>query len=280
MLAVDQPDRPDDLLLALDRLRREMTALEAECSESLAELSAGWAASGRNLLHYLALRRHDLRALQGHLAELGLSSLGRSEAAALATVQAVSGLLRRLCGRPPEPPPAHPVSLSDARRLLADHNVALLGPTPADRSVRIMVTMPGEAADDYLLIRDLLRGGMDCMRINCAHDSPDAWAAMIAHLRRAERETGRACRVLMDLCGPKLRTGPLPLGPRVVKVRPTRDDLGRVTTAAAVWLTPTERPTHPSGAVAAVVPVAASWLSQLTPGTRVFLRDARGSRRV
>jgi pyruvate kinase len=143
-----------------------------------------------------------------------------------------------------------------------------------------MVTMPGEAADDYLLIRDLLRAGMDCMRVNCAHDDPPAWAAMIAHLRRAEAETGRGCRVLMDLCGPKLRTGPLPPGPPVVKVRPTRDELGRVTAPAAVWLTPADNPAPPHGPVAAVLPVDAGWLARLTPGTNILLRDTRGARRV
>src|SRR5262249_54761882 len=52
---------------------------------------------------------------------------------------------------------------------------------------------------------------------------PDAWARMVAHLRRAETEVARNCRILMDLAGPKLRTGPLEPGPRVVKWRPQRN---------------------------------------------------------
>ena len=78
-----------------------------------------------------------------------------------------------------------------------------------DGNVRIMVTMPSEAASDYGLIRDLVRNGMDCMRINCAHDDEDAWAGMVENLRRAERELSKECRVLMDVPGPKLRTGPI-----------------------------------------------------------------------
>ena len=105
----------------------------------------------------------------------------------------------------------------------------LLGSVPADRGVAIMVTMPSEAAVDYSLVQHLVEHGMDCMRINCAHDDDGAWARMIEHLRRAELATGRACRVLMDLAGPKLRTGPLEPGPCVVKVRPRRDVFGRVT---------------------------------------------------
>jgi pyruvate kinase len=56
-----------------------------------------------------------------------------------------------------------------------------------------MVTMPPEAAARYVVLRDLLASGMDCMRINCAHDNPDAWARMVKHLRRAEQEVRRGC---------------------------------------------------------------------------------------
>jgi len=56
---------------------------------------------------------------------------------------------------------------------------ALLGPAPAGRKVRIMVTMPSEAADDYHLVYNLLKQGMDCMRINCAHDNAADWLCMI-----------------------------------------------------------------------------------------------------
>jgi len=57
-----------------------------------------------------------------------------------------------------------------------------------------MVTMPGEAAHNCSLIHDLLRQGMDCMRINCAHDDAATWAMMIGHLRRAEQALGRSCK--------------------------------------------------------------------------------------
>ena len=41
-----------------------------------------------------------------------------------------------------------------------------------------------------------------------AHDNEDMWAHMVENLRRAEREVGLQVKVLMDLPGPKLRTGP------------------------------------------------------------------------
>jgi pyruvate kinase len=68
-----------------------------------------------------------------------------------------------------------------------------------------MVTMPTEAADSYHLVRKLLKRGMNCIRINCAHDNRIAWEKMIVNLRKAEAEVGRACKVFMDLSGPKVR---------------------------------------------------------------------------
>jgi pyruvate kinase len=83
-----------------------------------------------------------------------------------------------------------------------------------------MVTVPAEAADDHRVVTELVAAGMDCMRINCAHDSRAEWERMATNLRRAERESGRSCRIVMDLAGPKLRTGAMKPGPRVIKFRP------------------------------------------------------------
>ena len=100
-----------------------------------------------------------------------------------------------------------------------------------------MVTLPSEAATDPDLVRRLVERGMNVARINCAHDDADAWRAMARHVRQAREETGRSCLVAMDLAGPKLRTGPIQPGPRVVKLRPRRDALGHVIAPARAWLT-------------------------------------------
>jgi pyruvate kinase len=167
-------------------------------------------ASARNLLQFLALRRQDLRELQDPLVELGLSSLGHSEGHVQASVDAVLTALDALAGRPAAPrssPP--PIGFARSREVLAVRTAALLGPAPRGRPTRIMVTMPTEAAHDATLVREVLAAGMDCMRINCAHDSPVQWQAMLDNLRRAEIKTRRRARVVVDLPGPKLRTGPL-----------------------------------------------------------------------
>ena len=118
--------------------------------------------------------------------------------------------------------------MGEGTELLEANADALLGPPPPGRKVRIMVTMSSDAATDYELVRDLVRSGMDCMRINCAHDNPEAWLGMIRNLKKAREETRRNCRILMDVAGPKLRTGAIEPGPSVIKCRPRRDVRGRV----------------------------------------------------
>ena len=143
-----------------------------------------------------------------------------------------------------------------------------------------MVTMPSEAAGDYTLVSDLLQQGMNCMRINCAHDGPAEWARMVAHLRRAEERLGKSCRILMDLAGPKVRTGELQPGPPVLKFRPKRDSHGRVLEPARVWLfAEDQRRASPTPADASL-PVPGAWLRKLAQDDHIEFVDARGASRV
>jgi pyruvate kinase len=272
----------ESVLRELSAIRADMVAGTAVSQRRLDELHPKFRASARNLLHYLALRRRDLRPLQIRLAELGLSSLGRAESHALAAVDAVLEALHHLTGRPWQRPYSgeDAVDLAKGRRLLAEHTDALLGPATPGREVRIMVTMPSEAADDYTLVHELLKQGMDCMRINCAHDDAATWSRMIEHLRRAGESLGRTCRIVMDLAGPKLRTGPLVPPPAVARIRPRRDLRGRVTAPARVWLTAEDAPYPPPSAADASLRVPASWLARRYAGERVKFTDARDADRA
>jgi pyruvate kinase len=101
---------------------------------------------------------------------------------------------------------------------------------------------------------------MRIARINCAHDDAEAWKAMAAKVRAAA--DGRPCLVAMDLAGPKLRTGPLAPGPKVLRVRPIRDALGQVETAGRGWLTSAQEPAPPPEPGLATLPVDRAWLSR------------------
>jgi pyruvate kinase len=236
--------------------------------------------SARNLLHYLAFRRFDLRREQTRLSHFGLSSLGRSESHVLYNLDAVLSGLDRLRGRAPAARPAPAVPDPErGRRILARNARALLGPPRPGRGVRIMVTMPAEAATDYHLVRELAEGGMDCARINCAHETPSEWGRMIAHIHRAERAVGRRIRIDMDLAGPKIRTGTIRPGPDVLKLRPKRDAVGRVTVPASVWLAP--QSVSPSKSFEeGTVTVPRAWLRRRRLRELVDFVDARGARRT
>ena len=273
--------RLQDLIRQLDVLRAEMIVLEDSSHSHSASVPAEHRPSAANLLHYLALRRHDIRHLQAELAALGLSSLGRTESHVISALSAVSRVLSRLAGVEEIALPEHATapSLGTGRELLEKNTKALLGAAPEGRNVRIMVTMPAQAAVDFKLVRDLVLNGMNCMRINCAHDSPPEWENMIRHLRRAEKETGKPCKIEMDIPGPKLRTGPIEPGPAVLKYRPKRDAFGRVTAPARIWLTSAVKPETPPAPADAVVPVPSRWLASLERGSRIRFTDARGSKR-
>lgn len=165
-------------------------------------------ASAANLLHYTALREGDLRPLQRQLLSRGLSSLGRSESWVLGCVSHTLHAAGRLCD-PPMPADEDfehtGLTLDQGRSLLDRRTDALFGPRPQERAVRIMVTMPDEAAHDASFVAGCLDRGMDAMRINTAAGDADDWLAMIGHLRRAQDAGGRACRVFADLGGPKIR---------------------------------------------------------------------------
>ena len=263
----------------LTELRTAMLELEASAEDRLKNIPADRQASGRNLLHYVGLRRFDIRELQEQLVLRGLSSLGRCESHVMDNVQSVLGILSSQATREVAPIPESqiPVDFRRGRKLLLESTIRLLGQTERSEPL-IMVTMPAEAGLDYRLVRDLLGAGMSVMRINCAHDDQTAWSAMIQNLRRAESELEQSCRVAMDLAGPKIRTGPVESGPRVVRWKPSRDEYGMVIAPARLWISP-----NPSGCppenIDLAIPVSEDWWKSLEEGDVLQLRDAAGRQR-
>ncbi len=163
--------------------------------------------SAENLAYYLALRHHDLRSLQAALTPWGLSSLGRIEARVLPNLDAVISTLGNICSCEPNSLPSRPSihSFLEGEYLLRHHTEDVLGKIYNQRWVRIMATLPSTTANNYKNIQDLLHKGVNCVRINCAHDSPETWETIISYVRRAEAQTGQRCKIMMDLAGSKPR---------------------------------------------------------------------------
>lgn len=264
-----------ELIDAVDSLIADALDLEEEYAPTIERVDGRVRSGARNLVHYMALRRHDLRELQPSLSALGLSSLGRSEADTLPMLEALRHTLRVLLGDHEAPGDVAAPALMGPEKIAA-HADLLFGEPSFDRPARIMVTMPSEAADDPTVADRLVAAGMDVCRINAAHDDADAWRRMAAHVRAAQDRLGAEVKVMVDLSGPKLRTGSLPPGPRVRRVKPDRDARGRVRHPARALFTDQGVEEHPN---ATVVPVESSLVSGARIGDLIRLADARGRNR-
>lgn len=203
------PSNPQALLDKLQQLRQLVVQEGQEIFDQWRShiQRQAFLGSGLNLAHYVAVRRHDLRSLQAALIPWGLSSLGRLEARVMPNLDAVIATLEMICRVDPTSLSNRPSikTFLEGDCLLQQNTEDVFGPAVTPRQVRIMVTLPTIAA--YLFMRDLVERGIDCIRINCSHDTAEVWEAMIANLRQAEMETGRSCKILMDLSGPKARLG-------------------------------------------------------------------------
>jgi pyruvate kinase len=221
-----------------------------------------FAASALNLAHYLALRHRDLRPLQRELMRHGISSLGRLEGRVLVTLDAVAGVLAG--GAPGWPPPERRYFRGEAR--LRANAEGLFGPAPRAREGRILVTLGREAAEDPDHLLRLARCGADAVRINCAHDDAAAWTAMLAHTRAAERATGRRLRVLMDIAGPKIRTG---------EVRRPDDDTRLVAGRALLLVPDAAMLAAPGPHEFRAVSLPGQVLARLVPGAEMAMDDGK-----
>lgn len=190
----------DALIERVRRAEKDHAAALADCTPALRD-------SARNLVHYLALRQVDLRPLQAALRAQGLSSLGRLESCVLRTLLTVRNALHGLCGEALQPIGDAVPCFTAGDAALGIRREQLFGPRREGRDASIMVTMPSSAASDPGLFQALADAGMDVVRINAAHDGPDAWRAMLEHARAVARTDGHHLRVSIDLAGPKLRTG-------------------------------------------------------------------------
>src|SRR6516164_2107681 len=125
---------PDGLRSELKAIHTDLLRLERDFEPQLAQCALH-KESARNLVHYLALRRHDIRQVQEELAVIGLSSLGRTESHVLAGIEAVLKVLHRLVGREWASPDGCRcgIELAEGKRLLRDNTDALLGPPPQKR---------------------------------------------------------------------------------------------------------------------------------------------------
>jgi pyruvate kinase len=82
------------------------------------------------------------------------------------------------------------------------------GLPPANRTKIVATIGPASRAPDVL--RKLIETGVNVFRLNFSHGTHEEHTAVVADIRAVSRKLGRHVAILQDLCGPKMRLGPIP----------------------------------------------------------------------
>jgi pyruvate kinase len=80
-----------------------------------------------------------------------------------------------------------------------------LADLPAQRRAKIVATL-GPASNTESVIRDLVRAGVDVVRLNFSHGSHERKLSVMKLIRKVSREERKPLCILGDLQGPKIRT--------------------------------------------------------------------------
>lgn len=273
-----QPQKLETIAQEISLILEKAIAMEKEYAQELRQVHPVYAKSAKNLIHYLAFRNFDVDHLQNKLRELSLPSLSNIESHVVHSLLNIKTIINHLQGKQVVEKIPGVLTIPQSKSLLTKNTKLLLGSKSKNRRTRIMVTLPGIAAKHPQFIKRLLKLGMNSSRINCAHDNPEVWEKMIEQVKNACPAKQRKCKIMMDLAGPKLRTGQMQPGPQVVHIKPKRNALGRVTKPAQVWLAPPGI-NPPEGLVKAILPINEEYFEQLKKGDILSFEDTRGKKR-
>ncbi|HPE55161.1 MAG TPA: pyruvate kinase [Bacteroidales bacterium] len=248
--------------------------MELQYKNELEKTHPTYRKSALNLVHYMALRSHYIEDLQQELRLMGLPGLSNCEGHVMRSLLAIKTILNYLSGNPKNESHKGTLSIKKSGKIMNANTRALFGNKGKKRRTRIMVTIPNTAASDKTFVNRLIKLGMNSARINCAHDNTDTWSKMITNIREASVQKHKQVKVMMDLGGPKLRTGTIVPGPQVIHIKPEKDEIGRTTNPALIWLAPAE--VSPPANVSAVhIPVEAEWLGLTKRGDEIRFKDSR-----
>ena len=261
----------------IEEIIKKALSLELEYKNVIFEVHPAYRQSALNLLHYLALRNFDIDELQILLKNIGLPDLSNIEGHVMKSLLMIKTIISALNGEPLVEKRKGIISIKKGEKLLNKNTKQLFGYKSKKRKTRIMVTLPTNAAEDYGLVNRLIDLGMNSARINCAHDDPETWEKMIKNIKRANKALKKNCKIMMDLAGPKLRTGTMQPGPPVIHIQPERDKLGKVTKPARVWIAPPENP-PPDDSANGVIPVSQQFLQKIKRRSIIRFTDSRGKK--
>ena len=106
------------------------------------------------------------------------------------------------------------------------------------RRTKIVATI-GPATADTDALKTLFEAGVDVARLNCSHSTAEGIRQVVSRIRRSAIQLQKPIAILLDLQGPKIRTGPgkpIDLAPGdtlTVKMDPTLEANGK--TVGTTW---------------------------------------------
>jgi len=198
-----------ELIEKIQEIRAFIIQNREHFQTEMLSIHPNYAFASKNMIDYLSLRTFDIRVKQGNLSFLGLSSFSNAERYVLTNIDNILYHLKTIQGQSLDGlirPEEKTENFFTTLELLHQNTNRLFGESNNQINTRIMVTLPSEAAGDVKYITDLLKNGMEIARINCSHDNTEVWKSMIGAIHKAEKRTGKNCRIYMDLSGPKIRS--------------------------------------------------------------------------
>ncbi|MEZ5082494.1 MAG: pyruvate kinase [Bacteroidales bacterium] len=258
----------------VNEIIEKIKEVENNFSEEIQNVHPVYRKSALNMVHYLGFRSFDIDQLQDQLRNLGLPSLSNVEAHVMKSLLAISSVISHLLGNPVKEKRKGIISIKKSKKILNRNTKLLFGYKSKKRRTRIMVTLPGSAGDDYVFVNRLMALGMNSARINCAHDNTETWQKMIDNIRASSEKLSRNCKVMMDLGGPKLRTGAMQAGPKIIHIKPKKDVMGKVVNPAKIWIAPPDFP-PPDDTAVVHIPVSDEWFRHTKRGDIIQLNDTR-----
>ncbi|KAL3630685.1 hypothetical protein CASFOL_023669 [Castilleja foliolosa] len=288
--SVAEQGNQDSVLDKLKAVHLHILAMEQWNTSRLKMCHRNYSASATNLLHYLALKSLDTELIKEELSSIGLLNL---ETVNIHVLSSLSACIQMLINSRPDSLLGINISSETSDRKKSDLGITamtrrassnrnkLLGTLQGQKMTHIMVTIGQEAVENDTHITDLINSGTTIFRINCAHGNPEIWSKIISTVKKSARLLEKPCRILMDLAGPKLRTGTFEDGPCVVKISPKRNSLGSIVRGAQIWLTQQGAgppPPHLSPDVILQVD-GPKFLDNLEVNDSVRFSDARGKHR-
>lgn len=267
-------EKLSDISNQIEEIIHKAKSLQRDNDDLISKVHPIYRESAINLTHYLAFRSFDIDDLQDKLRYMGLPNLANIEAHVMKSLLAIKTIINHLNGNKVIEKKKGIISIKKSEKLIRKNTKRLFGYKSKKRRTRIMVTLPSTAAEDYSMVNRLIGLGMNSARINCAHDEPEVWAKMIANIHRSNNASKKKCKVMMDLGGPKLRTGSIKAGPKLIHIKPQRDQTGKVTKAAKIWIAPPDI-LPPDKTADAIIPIDEHLLNKIKRGNTICFTDTR-----